>query len=267
MQFIYVIDAFADAPYRGNPAAVCLLPSPRTDAWMQTVAREMNLSETAFLLPIENGYSLRWFTPALEIALCGHATLASAHALWSLGQLDAQAEACFSTLSGPLTCRQSGEWIEMDFPGIAFASALPPKALVEGIPAEIAACGTAGDFNWLIELPDAAAVRSLHPDFGRLSTLDRGVIVTAASDDRRYDFVSRYFVPFAGVNEDPVTGSAHCALGPYWSHKLGRTALTGYQTSARGGVVKTALNGDRVLLQGQAHIVSIAGLVASPDGV
>jgi len=200
---------------------------------MKLVAREMNLSETAFLHPIKGGYSLRWFTPAVEVKLCGHATLASAFTFWETGVLAPDQPARFHTLSGWLTCRRDGDWIEMDFPALPVAPAEPPRALLE------------------------KTVRAVRPDFQRLAELPvQGIIVTARSDSLEFDFISRYFAPASGVNEDPVTGSAHCALGPYWQGKLGKSDLTAYQASRRGGIVKLSVRGERVLLRGQAVMMS-----------
>lgn len=255
------IDAFTNQPYAGNPAAVCVLPAPRPDAWMQAVAREMNLAETAFLLREGDGYSLRWFTPAVEVDLCGHATLASAHTLWEQGILAADAPARFYTRSGLLTCVRQGDWIQMDFP------ATPPE--VVELPADLAAILGAASvsvgrsvFDYLVEVADAATVRALQPDLSRLALLKaRGVIVTARSNTPEYDFVSRFFAPQSGIAEDPVTGSAHCCLGPFWGARLGKDALIGYQASARGGVVRMQLAGERVILSGQAVTVLRGELV------
>ncbi|MCU0794203.1 MAG: PhzF family phenazine biosynthesis protein [Opitutaceae bacterium] len=254
---LQVVDAFADRPFAGNPAAVCLLPGPAREDWMRRVAREMNLAETAFLHPREGGFSLRWFTPKAEVELCGHATLASAHALWETGVLRAEETASFHTLSGWLRCRRDDAWIEMDFPALPSRPVeIAPEALLAGLGARPVRMSTTG-CRWLVELATEAEVRALAPDFGRLASLAPGrVVVTAPSADPRFDFVSRFFAPDLGVNEDPVTGSAHCALGPYWRQRLGRDAFTAYQASERGGVVRLAVSGDRVLLRGQAVTVS-----------
>lgn len=257
-----VVDAFTNCPFTGNPAAVCVLPAARDDAWMQLVAREMNLSETAFLHPIEGGFSLRWFTPTIEVKLCGHATLASAHTLWETGALASDAAARFHTQSGWLACRRAGDWIEMDFPALPIEAAEPPPALLEGLDAKPMFVGKAV-LNWLVELSSERAVRDVRPNYQRLGELPvQGIIVTARADSPEFDFVSRYFAPASGVNEDPVTGSAHCALGPYWKTKLGKSDLIGNQVSARGGVVKVGVRGERVLLGGQAVTVSRVELMA-----
>jgi PhzF family phenazine biosynthesis protein len=254
---LHVVDAFADRPFAGNPAAICPRPGPLDERWMQRVAREMNLSETAFLHPIEGGFSLRWFTPTSEVKLCGHATLASAHVLWETGVLRPDEVARFYTLSGWLTCRKDGAWIEMDFPALTMAEAEAPAGLAEALgvtPSRVARSA----FNCLVELENAAAVRSMKPDLSRLAAVDtRGVIVTAQGETGSgYDFVSRFFAPRLGINEDPATGSAHCALAPYWRVRLGRDEFTAYQASERGGVLGLAVRGARVLMSGQAVTVS-----------
>lgn len=253
---LHVVDAFTDRPFAGNPAAVCVLPEPGEESWMQLLAAEMNLSETAFLHRIEGGWSLRWFTPAREVALCGHATLASAHCLWATGQLAAGQPARFHTLSGWLTCEQRADGIEMDFPAKVVAPCPVPPGLPEALRHEVPVAYSNG-MDYLVEVPDENALRALAPDFSALAFLPvRGIIATCRSETPRFDFLSRFFAPAAGVNEDPVTGSAHCALGPYWSGKLGNTDMLAYQASARGGVVRVGLRGDRVLLGGQAVMVS-----------
>lgn len=254
-QAVFQVDAFTATPFRGNPAAVVPLEAPRDDAWMQDVAREMNLSETAFLLPMADGQRLRWFTPAVEVDLCGHATLASAHVLWETGRLADDAEARFHTRSGLLTARRDGDWIEMDFPATPPAPAAAPPGLLEALGVE-AADVARSRFDYLVRVSSAAAVRAVRPDFGRLREVEaRGVIVTAEADDGAHDFVSRFFAPRAGVDEDPVTGSAHCCLAPYWAARTGRDAMAGYQASARGGAVHVRLDGDRVKLRGRAVTV------------
>ncbi|WOB42615.1 PhzF family phenazine biosynthesis protein [Thermoleptolyngbya oregonensis NK1-22] len=257
---IIQVDAFTAAPFAGNPAAVCVLASPQPDEWMQAVAREMNLSETAFLLPEADGYRLRWFTPAVEVTLCGHATLASAHVLWREGYLPAGAIARFHTLSGLLTATQQGDWIELDFPAKRCAPIDPPTDLLEALGLELGTGAIAvskNQFDYLVEVASPEIVRQLGPDFTRLRTLPvRGVIVTSRAEvDSEYDFISRFFAPGSGVDEDPVTGSAHCALAPYWGDRLSKDAFLAYQASARGGVVKARLAGDRVFLGGQAVTV------------
>jgi PhzF family phenazine biosynthesis protein len=252
---IVQVDAFTAEPFAGNPAAVCVLAHAADKRWMQQVAREMNLSETAYLFRQDDAWSLRWFTPAVEVVLCGHATLASAHVLWQDGHLAPDAQARFDTKSGRLTADRKGDWIEMDFPAEPAQPAAPPPSLLEAL-------GSAAKFvgknrmDYLVELESEAAVRALQPDFTRLRSLPvRGVMVTARSAEHGFDFVSRFFAPGSGVDEDPVTGSAHCCLAPYWGAKLGKSEMTGHQVSARGGVVRVRNAGDRVILGGQAVTV------------
>ena len=252
---IYQVDAFTDHLFAGNPAAVCLLPAPREKHWMQMVAREMNLSETAFLHPENDGWRLRWFTPAVEVALCGHATLASAHVLWEIGQLAPSATARFYTESGPLTAERNGSGIELNFPAKIAVPTEPPAGLAEALGVKpLAVCRS--EFDYLIEVDTAKALRAMKPDFSRLGELPvRGVIVTARSDQTEFDFVSRFFAPASGVNEDPVTGSAHCTLGPFWQERLNKSDFRAYQASERGGVVKVRVAGGRVFLGGNAVTV------------
>lgn len=249
------IDAFTPVPFAGNPAAVVLVPAAADDAWMRHVAAEMNLSETAFLARRTDGYGLRWFTPSVEIDLCGHATLASAHALWQRGDLGPNDEARFHTRSGLLTATRRGDWIELDFPATPDEPAEAPPGLLEAIGAKAKYVGKSR-FDYLVEVESEEVVRGLKPDHGRLRTLPvRGVIVTAIATTRDWDFVSRFFAPGSGIDEDPVTGSAHCCLTPYWSKKLGRTSFTARQLSKRGGTIETELVGERVRLRGQAVTV------------
>ncbi|MCB9886586.1 MAG: PhzF family phenazine biosynthesis protein [Planctomycetes bacterium] len=249
------VDAFAAAPFSGNPAAVCLLASPRPAKWMQSVAAEMNLSETAFVTPQKGGFGLRWFTPVAEVALCGHATLATAHVLWSEGLAPLRNALAFRTKSGVLSARHDGVAIELDFPARPARIGRGPAALAKALGQRPVVVAKAAD-DLLVELASEKQVRALQPDLAALGRLKvRGVIVTAAGDSRRHDFVSRFFGPAVGVPEDPVTGSAHCALAPYWGGRFGRTRMIGYQASARGGEVEVELVGDRVLLRGQAVTV------------
>jgi len=249
------VDAFADRPFAGNPAAVCLLPGPRDTAWMQSVAAEMNLSETAFLHTENDGWRLRWMTPTVEVQLCGHATLASAHVLWETGALPVAAAARFYTLSGLLTASRQGADIELNFPAKPVTAAEAPAGLAEALGVKPQFVGR-NAFDYLAEVDSAETVRRVRPDMPRLAQLPvRGVIVTSRSDQPQFDFVSRFFAPAAGVNEDPVTGSAHCALGPFWQTRLGRSEFTAFQASARGGVVKVRVAGDRVYLSGRAVTV------------
>lgn len=260
---IYQVDAFTGTPFAGNPAAVCMLSEAQDERWMQNVAREMNLSETAFLLKQSDGYNLRWFTPAVEVELCGHATLASAHTLWEAGYLPQNQQARFHTLSGLLTADRRGAWIEMNFPAKPEEPASVPAGLAEALGVTPTYVGKS-QFDYLVEVASEEIVRSLQPDFALLSAIPvRGVIVTSRSSALKadYDFVSRFFGPRVGVNEDPVTGSAHCVLSPYWSKKLGKNELVGYQASPRGGIVQVRLDGERVYLGGQAVTVLRGGLL------
>lgn len=249
------VDAFTARPFAGNPAAVCMLDAARPEDWMQNVAREMNLSETAFLVPRGSDFDLRWFTPSVEVALCGHATLASAHVLWEDGHLPAGAAARFQTMSGLLTATRNNGWIELDFPATPESPAELPPMLAEALGAMPVYTGR-NQFDYLVELESEKQLRSLSPDYTRLRRLPgRGIIVTARSCDPQFDFVSRFFAPAAGVDEDPVTGSAHCCLAPYWAAKLGKTEMTAFQSSPRGGVVRVRAAGERTILAGQAITV------------
>ncbi len=252
---IVQIDAFASSPFEGNPAAVCLLPEYPGDDWLQALAVEMNLSETAFLKQREDGFDLRWFTPQAEVELCGHATLASAHFLWQEGLLEESETARFHTLSGQLTACRREEWIEMDFP------AAPPEA-TEAAPELSRSLGVdplfvgRNRFDYIVEVESEEVLRAASPDFKLLAKVaERGVMITCLAEAPEYDFVSRFFAPAVGVDEDPVTGSAHCCLAPFWSDRLSRETLVGYQASRRGGVVRTRVEGGRVLLGGRAVTV------------
>jgi PhzF family phenazine biosynthesis protein len=254
---IYQVDAFSDMPYAGNPAAVCLLPAAKTEAWMQAVAAEMNLSETAFLLPENDGYRLRWFTPKKEVRLCGHATLASAHVLYRERLLPAERQARFYTLSGLLTadCNPANGSVELNFPASAVAACEPPAGLLEALAVNPLYVGRSDD-DYLLELATEAEVRAVAPNFSRLLQVNcRGIIVTALAGAAEYDFVSRFFAPAVGVNEDPVTGSAHCRLVPYWRQKLQKNRFVAYQASPRGGFLQLTADGDRVRIGGKAVIV------------
>lgn len=249
------VDAFTDRPFAGNPAAVCVLAAAREESWMQLVAREMNLAETAFLVRRADGFDLRWFTPMCEVDLCGHATLASAHALWEGGHLPEGAVARFHTRSGQLTAERQGGLIWLDFPSTPAEPAPAPAELRDGLGVPLEFVGRT-PFDYLVEVERESTLRSLTPDLRLLGKLPvRGVIVTARSESAGRDFTSRFFAPAAGVPEDPVTGSAHCALAPYWAARLGRQELIGFQASARGGEVRVRLAGNRVLLGGQAVTV------------
>ena len=259
------VDAFTNRPFAGNPAAVCILPKAADPTWMLNIAREMNLAETAFLVPQRDGYDLRWFTPAVEVDLCGHATLASAHVLWEDGHLEPDSQARFHTKSGLLTADRRDSWIELDFPSTPAAAVPPPPpgGLIEALHAEPKFIGRS-KFDYLVELDGETTVRKLDPDLSALGRIQaRGVIVTSrANGTSPYDFVSRFFAPQSGVPEDPVTGSAHCALAPYWSAKLAKQVLLAYQASPRSGELRLRLDGDRVRIGGQAVTVLRAELTA-----
>lgn len=252
---IWIVDAFTRQPFAGNPAAVCLLSEERPDSWLQAVAAEMNLSETAFLLPGHQvgHWHLRWFTPACEVDLCGHATLAAAHVLWV--ERGAQSSTLrFASRSGELVAQRLQEKIVLDFPALPAEPMTPPGELIEALGVAPLWVGRSRD-DWLVELADAAAVRALQPDLRLLAQLPcRGVIVTAGGGVEA-DFFSRFFAPGAGIDEDPVTGSAHCVLAPFWSKRLQRTSLVGHQLSRRGGEVGVCWSGERVQLNGQATTV------------
>lgn len=253
---IFQVDAFASKPFTGNPAGVCLLDRERPAEWMQKVAQEMNLSETAFPLPVEDGYHLRWFTPAVEVALCGHATLATAHILWETGRLKDYEAARFHTLSGLLTCEKQGEWIVMDFPLRPVEPARPPEGLLDALGITEPLFTGTHDWGFLVEVEDEAILRSMAPDFTALKQVPtRAVVVTCRGDESGYDFCSRFFAPGVGVNEDPVTGSAHCSLAPYWSERLNKSEFSAFQASARGGELRVWLADGRVRIAGQAITV------------
>lgn len=255
------VDAFTDRPFAGNPAAVCWLDETEPDHWMQAVAGEMNLSETAFVMRRDDGYGLRWFTPTTEVDLCGHATLASAHTLWTENFHPLDQPILFHTKSGVLTCKQKDGLIDMDFPSTSFEKIEPPDGLLESLGVAAVFVGKMQS-DLLVVVEDAEAVRSLNPDFRKLKKIStRGVIVTSRSDIRQYDFISRFFAPAVGIDEDPVTGSAHCGLAPYWAKVLGKTIMTAFQASSRGGVVIVKVEEGRVRLGGRAVTVLRGELV------
>jgi PhzF family phenazine biosynthesis protein len=258
---IFQVDAFTDRPFTGNPAAVCLLPEPRDDKWMQAVAAEMNLSETAFPLKQDNGFRLRWFTPKIEVDLCGHATLASAHVLWTEGRVALDDEINFHTNSGLLKACRRSDLIELDFPSQPASQVDPPPGLLEALGVSAKYVGK-NRFDYLVEVESENVLRGMSPDFFRLGQIEvSGVIVTSRSESPQYDFVSRFFAPWAGINEDPVTGSAHCCLGPFWQKRLGKSEFVAYQASARGGVVHVRATDDRTHLGGKAVTVLRGNLV------
>jgi PhzF family phenazine biosynthesis protein len=264
-QKITQVNAFTNIPFTGNPAAVCVLPAPQPSEWMQKIAAEMNLSETAFLVKQEDGYSLRWFTPATEVPLCGHATLASAHVLFSEGHLSPTTEACFHTQSGVLTAKKQGEWIQLDFPAnySQAISSFPELSEALGVSVKSVMQNSLG---YLVELENEDVLRKMQPNFQLMKALPLAqVIVTSLPDSgSNYDFISRFFAPGLGVNEDPVTGAAHCCLAPFWRDRLHKDEFIAYQASSRGGIVKVNYTGsdrseaqrsDRVFLSGQAVTV------------
>lgn len=272
MAELLTIDAFAEKPFSGNPAAVCLLDRAVDSQWMQALAAELNLSETAFVAPASDPghFHLRWFTPTVEVDLCGHATLASAKALWTLNRYDPLLAMTFHTRSGKLTAKQddpASGLIWLDFPAKVSQQVQPPGGLIESlrIPHEVIRSVGRNQFDYIVEVSDECLVRNMIPDFFQMKQVEaRGVIVTSRSDTQNsasYDFVSRFFAPQSGINEDPVTGSAHCALGPYWSGILKSTRMTGFQASKRGGFVQVNLQDDRVHLGGKAVIVSSGSLM------
>jgi PhzF family phenazine biosynthesis protein len=248
------VDAFADRPFTGNPAAVCVLDTPAEEGWMQAVAAEMNLAETAFLHREADGWRLRWFTPAVEVPLCGHATLASTHVLYEDGHLQPHEVARFHTLSGLLTARRTAGGIALDFPLRPVTPAAAPPGLLAALGVTPVAV-SANEGMILVELAEAADVRALKPDFGPLASIPKGIIVTSRSDLPEFDFISRMFAPGIGIPEDPVTGAAHCSLAPYWRAKLGKDTFRAYQASARGGALGVQIVGERVILTGQAITV------------
>jgi PhzF family phenazine biosynthesis protein len=256
-QIITQVDAFTNTPFTGNPAAVCILPTPKSDDWMQKVAQEMNLSETAFLLKQEDGYSLRWFTPTTEVPLCGHATLASSHVLWSQGHLSVDEAARFHTKSGLLIAKNQGEWIELDFPVNHPEAAIAPQELGQalGVPLK----SVMKNFHsYLVEVESEDLVRQMQPNFELLKTLPlpTTIVTSLTHQGSEYDFISRFFAPGVGINEDPVTGSAHCCLASFWRDRLGKNDFKAYQASLRGGVIKVRYDGkSRVYLSGQAVTV------------
>ncbi|WP_416667715.1 PhzF family phenazine biosynthesis protein [Egbenema bharatensis] len=259
---IFQVDAFTRTPFAGNPAAVCVLPSSREDSWMQNLALEMNLSETAFLVQQDGGFSLRWFTPKVEVDLCGHATLASAHVLWTEGFLPPDQEARFHTRSGLLTAKQEDDWILLNFPADRSRDIKIRPELIKALNAPICEVYE-GSIGYIVEVDSEEIVRVIQPNLGILKTLPApGLIVTSAADGTKYDFVSRFFAPNLGIAEDPVTGAAHCALAPFWRDRLNKSEFLAYQASARGGVVKVRCEGDRVVLGGQAVTVLKSELLA-----
>ena len=261
---IYQIDAFTNRAYSGNPAAVYFQEQLVEDEWMQDVAREMNLSETAFLPPHGQDFDLRWFTPAFEVDLCGHATLASAHALWEFGRLRRSQTARFHTRSGLLTACRNGDWIEMDLPSEIAQQCSAPPDLLEALGVTPVFIGR-NRFDILVVIDSPNELRELSPDHALLRKVEaRGVMVTSPPDLEGYDFLSRFYAPRSGIDEGPVTGSAHCCLGPYWSTRLGKVELKAFQASPRGGILRVRPEKNRVIVSGQAVTVMKGHLVKTP---
>ncbi len=262
---IHLVDSFASKPFTGNPAAVCLIGGPVDEQWMQQTAMEMNQAETAFLMPESGGYRLRWFTPVMEVELCGHATLAAAHTLWEVGTEPVQATIEFHTLSGKLTARIVDGWIELDFPAERESPCeSPPDGLLASLGIQSPDILYIGKnrFDYIVQVGNANRIRQLAPDFAALAQVPcRGVMVTAISDTAEYDFISRFFGPSAGIDEDAATGSAHCCLAPFWQGRLQKQQMLGYQASKRGAFVRVEVRGDRVILAGQAVTILRGELV------
>jgi len=250
---IYQVDAFTSKPFCGNPAAVCILSEEPSDSWKQSIAAEMNLSETAFIRRGNKDFSIRWFTPTIEVPLCGHATLASAHILWQEKHVPQDEPITFQSKSGILTANLEGEWICLNFPAYPVEKVAVPSGLEDALGCKVRSVYQNSQRYFLVELNSEQTVRKLSPDFNLLGQGKYGgVIVTAQSGSDSCDFVSRFFAPDFGIDEDPVTGSAHCCLCPFWTKRFGETELIGHQVSKRGGVVKVRLQGDRVAILGQA---------------
>lgn len=252
---LFQVDSFTDQPFKGNPAGVCLLDAARPDAWMRSVAAEMNLSETAFVVKQGEDYDLRWFTPTVEMDLCGHATLAAAHILWETERVPVEAQIRFHTCSGQLTISRNCDWIEMDFPLRSYHGVTENEGVVDAVGAVPDEVFQSGE-NLLFVYESEKIIRALTPNFSALKTFEyHGLIVTAPADSPQFDFVSRFFAPSIGINEDPVTGSSHCTLAPYWSERLRKVNLNAFQASSRGGVLKVRVSAERVYISGQAVTV------------
>jgi PhzF family phenazine biosynthesis protein len=251
----FQVDAFTDMPFKGNPAAICLLNEELPEAVMQQIAFENNLAETAFILQTEDGFSLRWFTPTVEVKLCGHATLASAHILWEKGILPENATARFFTKSGLLTVTKKDDWIQLNFPRFRLSAADLPEEMMDALGCTAVHTMIASDGRFIIEVASEKEVLSLKPDFSILKNFATAVITSRAEATSSYDFISRSFTSSHGVDEDPVTGSSHCGLAPYWAGKLGKNHLLAYQASARGGALNLQVTDDKVLIEGKAVTV------------
>jgi PhzF family phenazine biosynthesis protein len=256
---VHRIDAFTSEPFKGNPAAVCRLDGPADEGWMRNVAKEMNLSETAFFYPIDGGYHLRWFTPKAEVDLCGHATLATAYYLFENEVEPVDKPVRFNTRSGWVSAVPEGDWIVMDFPANPPQQIEEPQRLAEALGVQAISYVGAYPKAYLVEVADDSVVRSLKPDMQRIQQFPvQKICVTASDSTGHADIVSRLFAPAIGIYEDPVNGNSHTALAPYWSQKLGKTELLSHYASQRGGEVRVHHEGDRVRIAGQA-VTSLAG--------
>ncbi len=264
-QLFHLVDAFTSAAFRGNPAAVYVLDRWPADAWLQAVAREMNQSETAFVVPANSGYELRWLTPTMEVDLCGHATLASAHVLWTTGIATAESPIAFSTRSGTLTAQQNAGLIELDFPLLTEHEIAAPPGLTEALGVQPLYVGQSRH-DLVVQVQSDNQVREAQVNFSLLEKIPaRGVILTAQSSDPTFDFVSRFFAPAAGINEDPVTGSAHCCLADFWRRRLSKDSFRAFQASQRGGVVNVRVAGQRAILGGRAVTIARGELLCEPS--
>ena len=256
------VDAFTNRPFAGNPAAVCWLEEPADPAWMQSVAAVLNLAETAFVRRLPEGYVLRWFTPTVEVDLCAHATLATAHALWWSGKAAGEQTLRFHTHSGVLTADQSGSFIELNFPSLPPVEVAPPPELMSALGVKQADYVGKSKYDYIVVLESEAAVRAVKPDFPGLREVPtRGVIVTAPAADPAFTCATRFFAPAVGVDEDPVCGSAHCCLGPYWSQRSGKTELMAFQASQRTGILRLRVGPERVVIGGEAVTVWEGNLI------
>ncbi|WP_416150179.1 PhzF family phenazine biosynthesis protein [Salipaludibacillus sp. HK11] len=250
-----ILNTFTDQAFKGNPAAVCMLREKKDSSWMQSIAKEMNLPVTAFINQFKNDYYLRWFTPSMEIPICGHGTLASSFFLWEKGYVKKEKNIAFHTKSGVLKSQLIDNWVKLEFPSILEEKIIAPDLLINALGVEPTYVGK-NQFDYLVELKSEDIVRNLIPNINLIAQLPvRGVIVTSHSNSNDFDFVSRFFSPAQGLNEDYVTGSAHCCLGPYWKSRLQKSEFTAYQASDRGGIIKVKLIDDKVLLSGKAVIV------------
>jgi PhzF family phenazine biosynthesis protein len=264
-RLFHLVDAFTTAAFRGNPAAVYVLDQWPDNAWLQAVAREMNQSETAFVVPANTGYELRWLTPTVEVDLCGHATLASAHVLWTTGNANTESPIEFSTRSGTLTAQHNAGLIELDFPLLTEQEIVAPPGLAEALGVQPLYVGQSRH-DLMVQVATENEIRQAQPNFSLLAKIPaRGVILTAQSSDPDFDFVSRFFAPAAGINEDPVTGSAHCCLAGFWQRRLNKDSFRAFQASQRGGVVNVRVSGQRAILGGHAITIARGELLHEPS--